>query len=220
VIQIDIYTYADTEHLRAAFNGRAEVKSRYVPQFPIEAEAAYRRFLERLEAGELYDTDIDRELAAIALLIINFTLAEWNKEVYQTLGIDLDLAYYRTQLENSVFTWVRQEADRIRRHMIEQELDPPEVLEEYVGLPALAPGGTGDLFAACMIALAAYSFSQRYIWHTEKDPVVRPYHAVLEGTVQYWDSPPVVNAQGDRLNPSEDWNCRCHAQMIFTNPFF
>lgn len=217
---MSIYTDADTEALAAAFNGRRELLSRYEPQFPLQAERKYRRFLERLKAGELDEKDIDRELAAIAALIIFLSLTEWEKEITQTLGIAVDIEYYRVQLENTVFLWVSREAQRIRRHIITHELDSDEQQDELVGLLALAIGGTGDLFAACMGALAAHSYSQRYKWITENDHLVRPYHAALHDTIQYWEAPPIISEHGYTGHPSDDFNCRCTAQMIFTNPFF
>lgn len=43
---------------------------------------------------------------------------------------------------------------------------------------------------------------------------VRPYHKKLEGKVFRWDTPPIVNAKGDRCNPGQDFNCRCFARPI------
>ncbi len=43
---------------------------------------------------------------------------------------------------------------------------------------------------------------------------VRYHHAELDGKVFSWDNPPPVNAQGERKNPGQDYNCRCIAQPI------
>jgi SPP1 gp7 family putative phage head morphogenesis protein len=57
----------------------------------------------------------------------------------------------------------------------------------------------------------------KYRWRTvagsPKHPV-RPMHKRLEGTIQSWDHPPIVNDKGDRKNPGEDYNCRCFARPI------
>ncbi len=43
---------------------------------------------------------------------------------------------------------------------------------------------------------------------------VRPYHKALDGTKQTWDNPPIVDAQGHRKHPGQDYNCRCTAIPI------
>ena len=52
----------------------------------------------------------------------------------------------------------------------------------------------------------------RYEWVTTG--VARPDHADLEGQIFSFDSPPVTNANGDRNNPGEDYNCRCVALLV------
>jgi SPP1 gp7 family putative phage head morphogenesis protein len=44
-----------------------------------------------------------------------------------------------------------------------------------------------------------------YTWSTSLDERVRPFHADLEGTVQAWDSPPVVSEDGRREHPGGDF---------------
>ena len=53
-----------------------------------------------------------------------------------------------------------------------------------------------------------------YIWRTMRDGRVRQTHKALDGTIQDWRNPPIVNDDGDRLHPSEDVNCRCRALPI------
>jgi SPP1 gp7 family putative phage head morphogenesis protein len=43
---------------------------------------------------------------------------------------------------------------------------------------------------------------------------VRYFHGKLDGTVQSWDNPPVVDQQGNRKHPGQDYNCRCTAVPI------
>ena len=56
--------------------------------------------------------------------------------------------------------------------------------------------------------------STGYIWRTVGDGAVRKTHAKLNGTVQRWDSPPLVE-KGIRAHPGTIWNCRCYASPIF-----
>lgn len=59
--------------------------------------------------------------------------------------------------------------------------------------------------------------SQQYRWRcvvgSPKHPV-RPYHKRLDGTLQDWSSPPIIDEQGHRKHPGEDYNCRCVARPI------
>lgn len=55
----------------------------------------------------------------------------------------------------------------------------------------------------------------RYVWTTALDERVRPDHADLDGTVQAWDDPPVVDQRtGRRGHPGEDFQCRCTAVPV------
>lgn len=52
----------------------------------------------------------------------------------------------------------------------------------------------------------------KYIWTTSNDERVRPDHAELDGTVQSWAAPPVVDEKSGRTgNPGDDYQCRCIA---------
>jgi len=58
---------------------------------------------------------------------------------------------------------------------------------------------------------------EEYIWTcvqgTSSHPV-RPMHKALQGKIFRWDNPPVVNEKGQRLNPGQDFGCRCYAKPI------
>lgn len=54
-----------------------------------------------------------------------------------------------------------------------------------------------------------------YEWSTSGDERVRPAHAELDGTIQSWADPPVVDEKDDRrAHPGEDYQCRCVAIPI------
>jgi len=55
---------------------------------------------------------------------------------------------------------------------------------------------------------------EKYIWSTSKDEKVRPSHQEMDGRVCRWDDPPDVNGDGERLNPGEDFQCRCIALPV------
>jgi SPP1 gp7 family putative phage head morphogenesis protein len=61
----------------------------------------------------------------------------------------------------------------------------------------------------------------KYVWTTSGDARVRGQkgepdnHYILDGTVQSWDSPPVVDeSTGRRCHPGEDYQCRCIAYPV------
>lgn len=62
---------------------------------------------------------------------------------------------------------------------------------------------------------------RRYVWTTSEDERVRPDHAKLDGTIQSWDAPPVVDQRtGRRAHPGGDFQCRCSPDPILDDPTF
>lgn len=52
----------------------------------------------------------------------------------------------------------------------------------------------------------------RYKWRSSRDQRTRPDHRALDGTIQRWDDPPVVDTRsGRRAHPGDDFQCRCVA---------
>jgi SPP1 gp7 family putative phage head morphogenesis protein len=57
----------------------------------------------------------------------------------------------------------------------------------------------------------------KYIWKNvigSPNHPVRPFHKNLNGSLQSWDNPPIINDKGDRKNPGQDYNCRCKAYPV------
>ncbi len=48
-----------------------------------------------------------------------------------------------------------------------------------------------------------------YIWRTSGDDKVRPSHAVNNGKIFSWDTPPAIG------HPGENFNCRCTAEPYY-----
>lgn len=57
---------------------------------------------------------------------------------------------------------------------------------------------------------------ESYEWSTSGDERVRPGHKELDGTVQMWSAPPLVDDEGTRAHPGEDIQCRCVAIPILS----
>lgn len=59
--------------------------------------------------------------------------------------------------------------------------------------------------------------SAEYIWTCvagSPNHPVRPMHKRLDKTVQKWNDPPIIDDQGHRKHPGQDYNCRCTARPI------
>lgn len=59
--------------------------------------------------------------------------------------------------------------------------------------------------------------SEEYIWRCvagSPNHPVRPFHKKLDGTRQRWDSPPIIDKNGNRKHPGEDYGCRCTARPV------
>lgn len=55
---------------------------------------------------------------------------------------------------------------------------------------------------------------QRYRWQCAKGSSahpVREFHQALDGSLQSWSSPPIIDRNGNRKHPGQDYNCRCIA---------
>ncbi len=59
--------------------------------------------------------------------------------------------------------------------------------------------------------------SNEYIWDcvagSSAHPV-RHFHLLNRGKIFRWDTGAPINANGDRKNPGQDYNCRCFAKPI------
>ena len=57
--------------------------------------------------------------------------------------------------------------------------------------------------------------SKSYKWVTQGDGLVRETHKHLNGTIQDWDNPPIVDEKtGRRAHPRQDYRCRCSHRTI------
>jgi len=55
---------------------------------------------------------------------------------------------------------------------------------------------------------------EKYEWVTSGDSRVRLAHDELNGTIQRWDTPPVISDDGRTGHPGDDYQCRCVALAI------
>ena len=127
--------------------------------------------------------------------------------------------------------WIRRNTDLISeradlRRRIESIISDPltqglrveeiaRMLEEQVGFAAsrarlVARDQTLKLYGQIQQERQQRAGIEEYIWTTADDERVRPDHAELDGSVQRWDTPPVVDWRTMRReHPGGDFQCRC-----------
>lgn len=132
--------------------------------------------------------------------------------------------------------WLRTNTDLIRaeadlRRRVERVLADPlnegrsvadisKMLQEQAGYSQsraelTARDQTLKAYAQIQQARQTAAGITRYVWTTALDERVRPDHADLDGSVQAWDDPPVVDQRtGRRGHPGEDFQCRCTAVPV------
>ncbi len=132
--------------------------------------------------------------------------------------------------------WIRKNVDliqvepRVQRaveHVLSKPLaegvrveDLKQQLQERLGIEArraelIARDQTLKLAGQLQQARQTQAGIRRYVWTTSEDERVRPDHAKLDGTVQSWDSPPIVDSRtGRRAHPGGDFQCRCNSDPV------
>lgn len=125
--------------------------------------------------------------------------------------------------------WIRKNVDliqvepRVQRaveHVLSKPLaegvrveDLKAQLQERLGIEArraelIARDQTLKLAGQLQQARQTQAGIRRYVWTTSEDERVRPDHAKLDGTVQSWDAPPIVDSRtGRRAHPGGDFQC-------------
>lgn len=181
---------------------------------------------------------IERRLRAIANKNRKLTIKEWKKAISKTLGINIledyyDGPFYAQMIED----WVKQNVGLITT--LEDEcLDRMEkvVLDGYLS-GKLVTQITEDIQASykmtksharliardqmgklnCQITKHQQTSCgvKKYNWITCRDDRVRSSHKALDGKTFDWEHPPVVDKNGRRCHPGEDYQCRCIADPVF-----
>lgn len=136
--------------------------------------------------------------------------------------------------------WLRQNTDLIKgeadlRRRVERVLEDPlnqgrsvadiaKLLEEQAGYSTsravlTARDQTLKLYGQIQEERQTNAGIERYVWTTSLDERVRPDHADLDGTIQRWDDPPIVDQRtGRRGHPGFDFQCRCTAVAVLDEP--
>lgn len=136
--------------------------------------------------------------------------------------------------------WLRANTDLIRaeadlRRRVERVLEDPlnqgrsvddisKLLQEQAGYSTsraelTARDQTLKLYGQIQQERQQNAGIERYVWTTSLDERVRPDHADLDGSIQRWDDPPIVDRRtGRRGHPGFDFQCRCSAVAVLDAP--
>lgn len=155
--------------------------------------------------------------------------------LFQELTPDIKKHIAKQYTENSkldIKKWTESEIASLRKRVEEHTLQNglrrerliPEIKRRY-GVTErkakfLARQETSLLMAAFQEKRYQDAGIKKYEWRCVNNPPttpphphqVRPDHWDLDGSVQLWASPPVVDRRtGKRAHPKQDYNCRCQA---------
>lgn len=132
-----------------------------------------------------------------------------NMNLYITKFLEKEVTSLRKKVEESAFAGLRYE------NLTQTIRDSYGVSDRKAEF--LARQETNLLLAKYKEARYTEIGIDRYEWRcvvgSSAHPV-RPMHKIHDGKIFRWDKPPVVDEQGNRKNPGEDYNCRCVAVPV------
>lgn len=173
-------------------------------------------------------------VAAVALPLIYRAIAmQVGKDISATTGRSVipptnydEANVFAMTVEDSVRGFSEKETKRIGaiiRQSVAEEWPGGRLEQTLAGRVAMSADKAkfiarqGTAIAATDLKSQMYQQAglPKYVWHTQGDDRVRSDHAVLDGQVFEWATPPVVNtATGLRAHPGQDFRCRCEAWPV------
>lgn len=182
---------------------------------------------------------LQEKIDKMAQLTKKLSVSEWKRTVSKTLGINIlddyyDGEFYREQLKrwvdenvNLISTLPDESLDEMQSIVEEGFLEGKsnrdivkDIQERYGASRNKARFWAVDQLAKLNASIAQQQQTEcgveEYEWSSSRDARVRDRHRELDGTVQRWDTPPIVDEKtGRRAHPGEDYRCRCVAIPIF-----
>lgn len=135
---------------------------------------------------------------------------------------------YQDNMRLYIKDWTQKEIVKLRKEVQKHAIagnryeDMIKTIQKSYGVSHnkakfLARQETSLLMAKFKETRYAQAGVNEYIWGCvagSPNHPVRPMHKKLEGKRFKWDDPPVVDEQGNRKHPGEDYNCRCFARPV------
>ena len=182
--------------------------------------------------------EIRSRLNRIANASRKLTVKEWKKAIGKTLGINLLEDYFDGDFyAEAIERWINENVDLIvtiptdsldnmKKIILDTYLSGKpitaivkEIEHNYSVTKAharlIARDQMGKLNCQITRHQQLSCGVRKYKWRTAKDSRVRDTHKALEGRIFDWDNPPVVDRNGRRCHPGQDYQCRCIAVPVF-----
>lgn len=173
-----------------------------------------RRLFQQVDRETL--VALERRLPEIPIPAV---ISNGNQLQEQWVRRNVDLIQVQPRIQRAVQEVLAQPLDRgVRVEDIQKQLQEQFGIEERRA-QLIARDQTLKLAGQLQEQRQTQAGIRRYVWTTSDDERVRPDHAALDGTVQEWDAPPVIDSRtGRRGHPGSDFQCRCNSDPILDEP--
>lgn len=154
---------------------------------------------------------LEKQYSKSGHLAKNFSIRDWNDQVRDALGFEVNTQYYADSMENMVQQWIHENVSKIQSIPTEYlndvesiirwgyETRQPKVniyrrLEKLIGLTrSKAKMIAVDQMGTLNSQMTRYEHESagvgKYKWITKRDSRVRDCHRALHGTVHKWSEP-------------------------------
>jgi SPP1 gp7 family putative phage head morphogenesis protein len=180
----------------------------------LRPEAVLRRLFGQVERETL--NSLERRLPQLRIPAV---VANGQQLAEQWVRRNIDLIKVEPRIQRAIGEVLAQPLDRgLRVEEIRAQLIERFGIEERRA-QLIARDQTLKLAGQLQEERQTQAGIRRYVWTTSDDERVRPDHAELDGTIQSWDDPPVIDRRtGRRGHPGDDFQCRCNADPILDEP--
>ena len=233
------YTEMVIQTVQRQYVERGEVRQDATGEFITTARGLRMAAAERLDRKKGALAKLEKQYARSGSIAKNHSIEDWNDQVRDALGFEINVKSYQEDLESMVQRWIHENVSKIQsipnEYLAEvesiirwgYETKQPKVnvyrrLEKLIGLTKSK---------AMMIAIGITEEGRKeiagvgkYKWITKRDSRVRDSHRALHGTVHKWSEPPAewymtksrgIVYTGRYCHPGESYGCRCVASPVF-----
>lgn len=140
------------------------------------------------------------------------------------VGGEAELLAFRQRNVSLIVRTADDTLARVRKLLEERAFEHPTALKAALQVEFGISRRKAELWARDQTLKLAGQIQQsrqvgagitQYVWRTSEDERVREDHMDLDGTIQSWKEPPVVDTRTERrAHPGGDFQCRCTAEPI------
>lgn len=191
---------------------RGEVRQDATGEFISTARGLRMAAAERLDRKKGALAKLEKQYARSGSIAKNHSIEDWNDQVRDALGFEINVKSYQEDMESMVQRWVHENVSKIQsipnEYLAEvesiirwgYETKQPKVnvyrkLEKLIGLTkSKAKMIARDQLGTLNYQMTRYEHESagvgKYKWITKRDSRVRDSHRALHGTVHKWSEPP------------------------------